>query len=89
MARLLFAQATLSEATAKLIPIWSRRYLPNVSRSAKLERGHKHEVTLIDYLELICIFRLVMCVGNSTNWHSSLNDVFNYALITTGSCENK
>lgn len=42
----------------------------NVSRSAKLERRHKIEVTLIDYLELICIFRVIMGVGNRTNRHS-------------------
>lgn len=29
---------------------------PNVSKPAKLDRRHKIEVTLIDYLELICIF---------------------------------
>ena len=32
----------------------------NVSGSAKLERRHKIEVTLIDYLELICIRRVIM-----------------------------
>lgn len=60
-----------------------------MSRSAKLERRHKLEVTLIDYLELICIFRVIMGVGNRTNRHSGLNDVSDYALIATGSWENK
>lgn len=40
---------------------------PKVSGSAKLERRHKTEATLIDYLELICILRAIMGAGNRTN----------------------
>lgn len=85
MARLLFAWAALSETLAKWIPVWKRGSLPNVSRSAKLERRHKIEVTLIDYLELICIFRVIMGVGNRTNRHSRLCRALMMFLITLSS----
>lgn len=85
MARLLFAWAVLSETRAKWIPVWKRESLPNVSRSAKLECRHKIEVTLIDYLELICIFRVIMGVGNRTNRHSRLCRALMMFLITLSS----
>lgn len=63
--------------------------MPNVSKSAKLERRHKPEVTLIDYLELICIFRVIMAEGSGTYRQShrcgAVNDVSDYAPMATGS----
>lgn len=85
MARLLFAWAVLSETLAKWVPVRKHGSLPNVSRSAKLERRHKIEVTLIDYLELICIFRVIMGVGNRTNRHSRLCRALMMFLITLSS----
>lgn len=85
MARLLFARAVLSETPAKWIPVWKHGSLPNVSRSAKLECRHKIEVTLIDYLELICIFRVIMGVSYRTNRHSHLCRALMMFLITPSS----
>lgn len=85
MARLLFAWTVLSETPPKWIPVWKHGSPPNVSRSAKLERRHKIEVTLIDYLELICIFRVIMGVGNRTNRHSRLRRALMMFLITLSS----
>lgn len=60
-----------------------------MSRSAKLEYRHKLEVTLIDYLVLICIFQVIIDAGNRTNRQRGLNDVSDYALITSGGWETK
>lgn len=85
MARLRFARAMLPETAAKWVPAWKRGSSPNVSRSAKLERRHKPEVTLIDYLELICIFRVIMGVGNRPNRHSHRCGSLMMFLITLSS----
>lgn len=85
MARLLFARAMLFETAAKWVPVWKHGSSPNVSRSAKLERRHKLEVTLIDYLELICIFRVIMGVGNRPNRHSHRCGALMMFLITLSS----
>lgn len=70
MAQLLIARAVLSETMVKWIPVCKQECSPNMSGSAKLACRHKFEVTLIDYLELICIFRVIMSVGNRTNRHN-------------------
>lgn len=85
MARLPFSRAAHSETPAKWIRVWKHRAPPNVSGSAKLECRHKIEVTLIDYLELICIFRVIMGVGNRTNRHSRLCRALMMFLITFSS----
>lgn len=85
MARLLFAWAVLSETLQNEYLYGSAEPSPNVSGSAKLEHRHKIEVTLIDYLELICIFRVIMCVGNRTNRHSRLCKALMMFLITLSS----
>lgn len=65
--------------------LYGSTVLPNVSRSAKLGHRHKTEVTLIDYLELICIFRVIMGPGNRTNRHSRLCTALMMFLITLSS----
>lgn len=85
MAHLLFAWATLSEKPQQNEYLNGSVLLPNVSRSAKLEHRHKIEVTLIDYLELICIFRVIMGTGNRTNRQSRLCRALMMFLITLSS----
>lgn len=87
MARLPLTQAALPETAAKWIPAQKHGSPPNVSRSTKLERRHKTEVTLIDYLELICIFRVIMGVGNRTNRHKRLRRLLMMFLIILSSPE--
>lgn len=85
MAHLPLAQAALPETAAKWIPAQKPGSSPNVSLSTKLERRHKTEVTLIDYLELICIFGVIMGVGNRTNRHKCLHRFLMMFLIMLSS----
>lgn len=89
MARLVSAPAPVLPGTpAKRIPARKRRSPPNVSGFAKLERGRKIEVTLIDYLGL-GYYGCGVTGRTGTTDYVGLNEVSDYAPVTAGSWESK